>query len=66
MWEGDGAPVAGPMDFLALQVFGRLNNGMGGLDWGGLEFSVFQLGITDIEGLLDRIDVIKSYKKQDS
>ncbi len=39
-----------------------LANGMGGLDWAGLQLAVAMFGITDIEGLIDRLLVIKSHK----
>lgn len=43
-----------------------LANGMGGIDWAGLPLVVEWLGITDIDGLLHRITVIKSHKRPDS
>jgi hypothetical protein len=32
---------------------------MGGLDWSGLEIWVEKLGIEDVDGLIDRLRIIK-------
>lgn len=42
-----------------------LANGMGGLDWAGLPLVCTWLGVTDIDGLLHRIAVIKAHKPPD-
>ena len=47
---------------LAIQAWNLLTNGNGGLDWGGLNFVVELLGITDVEGLVNRLAVIKLHK----
>lgn len=39
-----------------------LANGMGGIDWSGLPLVCEWLGITDIEGLLSRIAVMRAHK----
>lgn len=43
-----------------------LANGMGGLDWSGLPLAVALLGITDVEGLLHRLQVIKQHRPPDN
>lgn len=48
---------------MALQVVQTLGNGHGGIDWAGLPLVVEWLGITDVDGLLHRVTVIKSYRK---
>ncbi len=47
---------------LALRTWNLLSNGMGGIDWAGLPLVVALLGITDIEGLLHRLQVIKTHR----
>lgn len=42
-----------------------LANDMGGLDWAGLPLVCTWLGVTDIDGLLHRIAVIKAHKPPD-
>ncbi len=34
---------------------------MGGLDWGGLEHFIELFGIEDVDGLMDRLIVIKTH-----
>lgn len=46
-------------------VWKMLSTGQGGLDWAGLPLVAEFFGITDIESLLTRLAVIKSYKKPD-
>lgn len=36
-----------------------LSNGMGGLDWSGLPFVCEALGVRNVEGLMQRLAVIK-------
>ncbi len=40
-----------------------LSNGMGGLDWAGLPFVCAALGVQDVEGLLQRLTVIKLHRR---
>lgn len=47
---------------IAIEVFGYLANGYGGIDWAGLDTVVALLGITDVEGLLHRLKTIKQYR----
>lgn len=53
-------------DDMALTVFNALANGMGGLDWAGLDFHVSLFGITDVEGLVQRLHVIKGHRPKDA
>lgn len=43
-------------------AFNLLANGMGGVDWAGLPYVVEHLGITDVEGIMDAILLIKTHK----
>jgi hypothetical protein len=43
-----------------------LANGMGGLDWAGFPIVVAHLGITDVEGLLDRLEEIVHHRPAQS
>lgn len=45
-----------------MRAFNLLHNGMGGLDWAGLPLVVELLGVTDIELLLVRLQVIREHK----
>lgn len=38
-----------------------LGNGMGGIDWSGLEVLAARFGVEDIEGLIDRLEVVKNH-----
>lgn len=51
---------------MALTVFNALANGMGGICWEGLELHVALFGITDVEGLVQRLHVIKGHRPKDS
>lgn len=51
---------------MALTVFNALANGMGGIDWQGLDLHVAFFGITDVEGLVHRLHVIKGYRPQET
>lgn len=39
-----------------------LANGMGGIDWSGLEYVAAYLGITDLDMLTERLMAIKLHK----
>jgi hypothetical protein len=43
-----------------------LNNGHGGIDWAGLPMVCQWLGVTDVDGLLHRLRVIKTHRPADS
>lgn len=43
-------------------MWNLLANGSGGLDWAGLPFVAAMLGVDDVEGLMDRLLVIKTHK----
>lgn len=51
---------------MALIVFNALADGMGGLNWSGLELHVALFGISDVEGLVHRLHVIKGHRPKDS
>lgn len=51
---------------MALLVQNYLANGMGGLDWSGFDLIVEKLGIEDVEGLLDRLLVIKTHRPKEN
>lgn len=61
-YRGEDPPEATDDDMLAMRTWNMLANGMGGLDWAGLPLAVALLGITDVEGLLHRLQVIKQHK----
>lgn len=39
-----------------------LGNGMGGIDWSGLDFAVEKFEISDVDGLIDRLTWIKNHE----
>lgn len=45
-------------------AFNLLANGMGGIDWAGLPLVCGWLGIADVEGLMQRLSVIKLHRKE--
>lgn len=47
----------------ALAVFTALKDGSGGLNWGGLGLFIEYFAVDDVAGLLQRLLVIKSYRK---
>ncbi len=47
---------------MAIRIFNALSNGMGGLDWAGLPLHVAYHGVQDVEGLLQRLLVIKTHR----
>lgn len=49
-------------DGIAIAVSNALQNGMGGFDWNGLPILVEYYGIDDVEGLIDRLLVIKNHR----
>lgn len=48
-----------------MRAWNMLTNGMGGIDWAGLPVAVAYLGVDDVEGLIDRLMVIKQHKPPD-
>ena len=63
-FEGDTAQAshAGAQDVAALKAWNLLANGSGGIDFAGLPLVAEWLDITDIDGLLTRLAVIRTYK----
>lgn len=49
-------------DHAALRAWNLLGNGMGGIDWAGLPYVAAWLGITNVDGLMQRLSVIKHHK----
>lgn len=49
---------------MAIKVFSALHNGVGGIDWAGLDLMVDVLGIDDVEDLVHRLRVIKNHRPQ--
>lgn len=47
---------------MAIAVFNVLCDGFGGVNWAGLDLWVEKLGIEDVDGLLDRLRIIKLHK----
>ncbi len=47
---------------MAIRIYNLLANGMGGLDWSGLPLWCGALGVTDVEGLLCRLEVIRGHE----
>ena len=60
-YRGEPPPEPTDADLLAVRVWNMLANGMGGIDWRALPLPVELFGITDIEGLIHRLLVIKSH-----
>jgi hypothetical protein len=56
--------VADEADRLAFRVFNLLADGMGGLNWQGLPLMCGWLGAADIEGLMERLAIIKTHRQQ--
>ena len=52
----------GHADLLALRAWALLANGMGAVDWSGLPVVAAYLDVDDVEGLVDRLHVIKTHK----
>lgn len=45
-----------------MRIYNALANGMGGMDWSGLPLLVALHGVDDVEGLIDRLVVIKTHR----
>ena len=65
-FEGETAPDPDPAHFIAVRAWRLLSNGMGGIDWAGLPVVTEMLGIEDVQELIGRLLVIRSYKPEDS
>jgi hypothetical protein len=63
VWEGEAPPEATPGSSEAIRCWNFLNNGMGGIDWKGLELAVEFYGVKDVEGLIRRMLIVKGHKK---
>lgn len=49
-------------DNLALRAWNLLVDGMGAINWAGFELVAAKLGIEDLDDLIDRLIVIKTYR----
>ena len=61
-YEGEEPPQADPLDTVAIRCWNLLADGQGGLNWAGLELVAAWLGVDDLDGLLQRLQVIKLHK----
>lgn len=50
---------------MAIRVWNLLANGHGGIDWSGLPLVTELLGIDDIDGLILRLQVIKTHANKE-
>lgn len=57
-FEGDDQPEYTDDDNTAIRIANVLSNGAGGFDWAGVELWAGLLGVTDIEGLMLRLEVL--------
>ena len=46
---------------MAFTLHAMLANGMGGIDWAGLPLACAWLGVRDVDGLLQRLLIIKTH-----
>ena len=65
VYEGEAPPEIEGVEAKALLVFRMLANGMGGLDWSGLELAVEKYEVDNVEDLIDRLIAIKTWKRPD-
>lgn len=61
-YRNEAPPRPTDEDLIAMRTWNMLANGMGGLDWAGLPLAVALFGITDVDGLLHRLQVIKQHR----
>ncbi len=45
-----------------MQVFNAVANGMGGIQWGDVPLFAAVYGVQDVEGLIDRLLVLKTHR----
>lgn len=60
---GSERPKWSDADALATKVYALCANGMGGLDWSAVPLQAARYGVDDVEGLLDRLEVIKLHRR---
>lgn len=61
--DGEAAPGLGDADVEALKVVSLLKTGSGGIDWAGLPLVAGLMGITDIDGLFERLTIILQHHR---
>ena len=54
--------MASHEDRLAIQIHNMLHNGSGGLDWSGLPLACALYGVSDVEPLLHRLNIIRAHR----
>lgn len=61
----EGQALLEPSDdeAVAIAVFNALRTGQGGIDWAGLPLMAEWFGVADLAGLMQRLIVIKTYRK---
>lgn len=64
-FEGEEPPTATAEEMHAITVRNLLATGMGGIDWAGLPLVVEWLGVRDLQGLMQRLSILLSYRKPD-
>jgi len=47
---------------MAIRIFNGLCDSMGAINWAGFELLAERFGISNVEGLIDRLLVIKSHE----
>lgn len=55
--------MASPGEVQATLVWNMLSDGQGGIDWAGLPYACAHYGVQDVQGLMDRLIVIKAWRK---
>jgi hypothetical protein len=58
---GEKPPEISPLQYMHVQAFELLRNGMGGIDWAGLPYVVEHLGLEDVPALIDAVHTIKKF-----
>lgn len=61
-WEGEQEPKTTAQDRQAVQVFNATANGSGGIDWQAVPLFAAFFGAHDVEGLIERLLVLKSHR----
>lgn len=47
---------------MAIRVFNALSDSMGGVAWAGLEVMAAYYGIDDVDGLIERLLIVKTHR----
>lgn len=65
-YRGEAPPVPTAADTIAMRVWNFLATGMGGVEWCSLPLALDYYGISDVDGLIHRLLVIKHHKRPDA